>query len=334
MPMGDIETLPASEAKDTLPLSAILVSYRTRDLLANCLRDLARISTPHEVIVVDNASPDGSADMVAQRFPGIQLVRNRRNVGFARAVNQVLPACRGRYTLLLNPDTSFEPTALDTLVGVLDGDESIGAAGPAIRHPGDRLKVLSAGRQPTVWRLLTHATGLSRLSRRIPALEGFYLVRGIHDDRQRDVEWLTGACLLVRTSIVRSLGGLTERWFMYAEDLELSRRIRLAGYRLVHVPQAQLLHDMGASGEPEPGGADAGAATSTGWAVALHEYHREFLAANKNRDATWRAVFALQLLSRSAYYRLKALSNLERRPQWRAEAAGFAACARAVARRR
>lgn len=304
-------------------VSVVLVSFRTPTLLAACLEELRREPCIREVIVVDNASGDGSAELVERAFPETRLIRNAMNVGFARAVNQALGECAGEYILLLNPDVVLGPTAVSQLVALLASDPSIGAAGPAIRHIAGRLRVLSGGRQPTLWRMFTHATLLSRFSRRAPLLEGLNLLAGVHDDRPRDVEWLTGACLMIRHDALDSVGQLSERWFMYAEDLEFCLRLGRAGWRLVHLPSAHIVHHMAAS-------TDCSTATSTAWAVALHDYYREDICHGAISAVLWRLVFAAQLLSRSLYYRLRAVrARWSSQPalsnSWTREARGFAA---------
>lgn len=311
-------------------LSVVLVSYRTPELLAACLEQLVTETSVLEIVVVDNASNDGSADLVEHRFPDVRLIRNAANVGFARAVNQALRHCEGKYILLLNPDTVLEADTIDGLLCRLVTDPAIGAIGPAVRHPTGRLKVLSGGRQPTLWRMFTHATMLSRLSRRVPLLEGLNLLNGVHDDRPRDVEWLTGACVMLRHDALDAVGGLSERWFMYAEDLELCLRLRRAGWRLVHLPSSRIVHHMGASTDPAlPQG--------TAWAVALHDFYRTDICAGLVAGLLWRLVFAGQLISRSMYYHARSVVASLRCGRassqvWAREATGFAACAIAVLR--
>lgn len=321
--------LPAGSPRQ-VGLSVVVVSFRTPALLAACLAQLVAEPSVAEIVVVDNASGDGSAELVAQQFPGVRLIRNVANVGFARAVNQAVRHCTGEYLLLLNPDTVLRHGALDKLVEELTNAPTVAAVGPAIEHSSGRLRVLSAGRQPTVWRMFTHATLLSRLSRRLPLLEGMNLINGIHDDRPRDVEWLTGACLMVRRSALDAVGGLSERWFMYAEDVELCRRLHGAGWRLVHLPSARVVHHMGASADPAK-------PQSTAWAVALHDFYRSDISAGAAADLMWRATFASLLGSRSLYYRVLSKQAARRADAavsaaWGREAAGFAACAVAVLR--
>jgi N-acetylglucosaminyl-diphospho-decaprenol L-rhamnosyltransferase len=306
-------------------VSVVLVSFRTPKLLEACLEELRHEACVREVIVVDNASGDGSAELVERAFPEVRLIRNAVNVGFARAVNQAIGQCAGEYILLLNPDAVLEESALAQLVALLASDPAIGAAGPAISHITGRLRVLSGGRQPTLWRMFTHATLLSRFSRRLPLLEGLNLLTGVHDDRPRDVEWLTGACLMIRHDALDSVGALSEQWFMYAEDLELCLRLGRAGWRLVHLPSAHIVHHMAAS-------TDTPTATSTAWAVALHDFYRRDISKGPIARMAWRFIFAAQLLSRSLYYRLRSRkawmsSDREQTNSWLREARGFAASA-------
>jgi GT2 family glycosyltransferase len=330
-PLGEARSqLAVAGADARIGVSVVLVSFRTAKLLEACLEELRHEACVREVIVVDNASGDGSAELVEREFPEFRLIRNEVNVGFSRAVNQALGDCAGEYVLLLNPDVVLEESALSQLAALLAGDSAIGAVGPAIRHITGRLRVLSGGRQPTVWRMFTHATLLSRFSRRVPLLEGLNLLDGVHDDRPRDVEWLTGACLMIRHDALDSVGPLSEQWFMYAEDLEFCLRLGRAGWRLVHLPSAHIVHHMAAS-------TDTPTATSTAWAVALHDYYRRDISNGPIARMTWRLVFAAQLLSRSVYYRLRSRkarmsSDRGQANSWLREARGFAASALDVLR--
>ena len=310
-------------------LSVVVVSYQSRELLARCLADLARVRYPFEVLVIDNASLDGTVESVSRDYPEHRIIANPVNVGFARAVNQAILLCRGEFTLLLNPDTSFDATAIETLVDVLHNEPSIGAVAPLVEHEAGRRRVLDAGRQCTTWRLACHTFGLSRLSRRLGFLEGSYLLSGVHDDVRRDVEWAGGACLMVRSSLLTDLGGLSERWFMYAEDLELSLRITGRGYRIVHEPAARIVHRMAASSV----GADKRKAANVTWALAFADYHRSSIAKRRGPDLAWRSIFIIQLVTRALNCRFQAIRHPADRREWAAESRDFIACAGAVVRR-
>ncbi len=304
-------------------VSVIVVTYRSVDVIDACLRSVDRIDVTTQIVVIDNASDDGSADLVAASFPHVVLVKNKDNVGFAHAVNQAIVLCQGRATLLLNPDTEIEHGSVELLLAALDGDRALGAVGPLVTQPAGRRRVLEAGRQLTTWRMFTHATGLSRLSARVPLIEGSYLLRGVHDDHPRDVGWLSGACILVRTDLMVSLGGLNERWFMYAEDFEFCLRITHAGWLLRHLPAARVSHHMNTSGVGRR-------QAKIAWAMAWRSYHRGYLSHGWLSHLCWRVVFAFQLMSRACYFLVKAA--LKPGEGWASDAHDFGLCTVALFR--
>lgn len=305
-------------------VDAILVSYNTREQLRECLRSLLD-EQPRSIVVVDNNSSDGSADIVAAEFPSVRLIRNRQNVGFARAVNQALHGIGARFVLLLNPDAIMSPGSLSTLTEYLLANTAVGAVGPAMRHPDGRLRVLGAGRQPTLWRVFTHTTGLSRLSGFSPLFDGWQHVAGVHDRDPLTVEWLTGGCLLLRTQAVRDVGLLSERWFLYAEDLDLCKRLTDAGWQIVHLPSAEVSHRFGAS-TPDTG------RISTQWIDALKDYYRVRWLPGPITDLAWRVTFAAGFIARSGGYAMRAVRRPAECRLWRREARKYAAYARAVVR--
>lgn len=303
---------------------AILVSYNTREQLRDCLASLLK-EHPRSIVVVDNNSNDGSAEMVAVEFPTVTLIRNRENVGFARAVNQALRNARAPMVLLLNPDAIMTPGSLRALANYLLANPAVGAVGPAMRHPDGRLRVLPAGRQPTLWRVFTHISGLSRLSAVSPLFDGWQHLAGVHDRGPLAVEWLTGGCLLLRTQAVREVGLLSERWFLYAEDLELCKRLSDAGWQIVHLPNAEVYHRFGAS-SPDSG------PIGTQWIDALKDFYRMEWSPRPITDLAWRLTFAAGFIARSGGYALRAAQRPGERRSWQREARKYAAYARAVVR--
>jgi GT2 family glycosyltransferase len=224
-----------------------VLSYRTPALLGSCLRSLCaeRSQLDVEVTVVDNASGDGSPEMVQTNFPWVRLVRNERNIGFGAAHNQALASAHGRHLLILNSDTNVVPGALRTLVDFLDGHPDVAVAGPRLRFPDGTVQP-SRRRFPTVATLFFESTQLQRLSSSNPILRSYYVADG-SDDEQQDVDWLVGACLCVRASAAAQVGFFDERFFMYSEELDWCRRFREAGWRVVYVPRAEVMHLEGAS---------------------------------------------------------------------------------------
>jgi N-acetylglucosaminyl-diphospho-decaprenol L-rhamnosyltransferase len=222
-------------------LSVCVVSWNTRDLLADCLSSLE--ADPEyggwEVVVVDNASADGSATMVASRFPRVRLIRNPSNLGFAGANNLAMAQARGRYLALLNPDTRVRIGALGGLVRHMEREPTIGAVGPRLEDPDGTLQ-LSCGRVPS---LGTEIVGKLLLHKVFPF---FKLGRWNHAE-DRDVGWVTGACLMARREAVAAVGPLDAGIFMFYEDLEWCLRLRRCGWRIVYVPGSRVVHLGGQS---------------------------------------------------------------------------------------
>ena len=230
-----------------IELSVSVISYRTPVLLKQCLEALEaeRTSVDMDVTVVDNASGDGSADMVADQFPWARIIRNRRNVGFGAAHNQALRRATGRYWLVLNSDAAPRPGALRVLVDFLEANPRVAVAGPRLRYPDGTVQP-SRRRFPTVATLFVESTQIQRFIPRNPVLQRYYLADR-SDDEPQDVDWLVGACLCVRASAAAEVGLFDESFFMYSEELDWSRRFRAAGWRVAYVPSAEVVHLEGGS---------------------------------------------------------------------------------------
>ena len=229
-------------------LSIIIVSWNTRKLLEDCLGSiLANPPTwPCEIWVVDNASTDDSCAMLRERFPQVHLVENRENVGFARANNQAIQRCTGKYVLLLNPDTLVASGALQALVDFLDEHPDAGAAGARILNPDGSLQISSHPR-PTLSRELWRLFHLDALS----PYAAYPLTKWATDQPQ-EVEVLMGACLLLRKQALDKVGLLDEDYFIYSEEVDLCYRIQRAGWHIFWVPQAEVAHFGGQSTQQVP----------------------------------------------------------------------------------
>jgi N-acetylglucosaminyl-diphospho-decaprenol L-rhamnosyltransferase len=230
-----------------IELSVSVISYRTPVLLKQCLETLEaeRCSVDMDVTVVDNASGDGSADMVADQFPWARIIRNRRNVGFGAAHNQALRRAMGRYWLVLNSDAAPRPGALRVLVDFLEANPRVGVAGPRLRYPDGTVQP-SRRRFPTVATLFVESTQIQRFIPRNPVLRRYYLADR-SDDEPQDVDWLVGACLCARAAAAAEVGLFDESFFMYSEELDWCRRFRAAGWRVAYVPSAEVVHLEGGS---------------------------------------------------------------------------------------
>jgi GT2 family glycosyltransferase len=231
-------------------LSVVIVNWNVCDLLYRCLFSVLR--TPAggldlEVIVVDNASEDGSQDMVREEFPEVRLIANERNLGFTCASNQGWASSQGRHVLFLNPDTEVGRGALPTMVNYLDGRAGVGVLGPQLLHPSGSVQS-SRRRFPTVLTAVFESTLLEQWWPANPWAR-CYRLADRPDDVEQEVDWLVGACLLVRGQALQQVGGFDEGFFMYSEELDLCRRIRSAGWTVVFLPEARVVHHEGKSSE-------------------------------------------------------------------------------------
>ena len=235
-----------------MDLSIVIVSWNTRDDLARALTSMAGANCPveTETIVVDNASTDGSAAMVEQKFPWAQVISNGRNLGFAAANNQGLRASRGEFVLLLNPDTVVHPCALSSLVEFMRAHSDAAACGPKLLNADGSLQ-FSSRRFPTL------ATGFFRkvpLGRLLPdnRFNREYLMSDWDHTQPRQVDWVSGAALCLRRRVTEEIGLLDEGYFMYCEDVDWCYRARQAGYAIYYVPQATITHTRGRSSIQRP----------------------------------------------------------------------------------
>jgi GT2 family glycosyltransferase len=229
-------------------ISIIIVSWNTTQFLENCLASILENppTSPFENWVVDNASTDNSPRMVCEKFPQVHLVENRENVGFARANNQAIQRCKGKYILLLNPDTLVTSGALQALVDFLDKHPEAGAAGARMLQPDGSLQISSHPR-PTLarelWRLF-HLDNFSPYAR--------YPLAKWETNEPQEVDILAGSCLLLRKEALEQVGFLDEDYFMYSEEIDLCYRIQRAGWRMYWVPQAEVVHFGGQSTRQVP----------------------------------------------------------------------------------
>jgi GT2 family glycosyltransferase len=224
-------------------LSIIIVNWNTRDFLVGCLSSIYTDSPPDpfEVLVIDNASTDGSAQLVREHFPKVRLIENRENSGFARANNRAIKQSSGRYLLLLNSDTEVQPGALETLVDYMEENPQVGVAGSQLLNPDGSLQI-SCFPAPTLLRELWR---LFHLDKVIPF--GTYTMKTWELDRARPVDVLMGACMILRRETLRQVGLFDEDYFMYSEETDLCNRIQRAGWGLSWVPQAKVMHYGGQS---------------------------------------------------------------------------------------
>ena len=267
-------------------LTIVIVTYNSAAHVGTCLESIpaAARTTAHEVIVVDNASADGTAALVRERWPQVRVIDAGGNLGFARGNNLGIRATASELVLLLNPDTVSGEGALDRLVAVLDAMPAVAVAGPRIVDDSGRAELsygamigpLAELRQ----KLITHGH-----ARRWPLIAG----RVERASRQASFpDWVSGACLLIRRSDLDAAGLLDERYFLYTEDADLCAAVRAQGRLVRYSPEAEVMHVRGAS-----------RASSPGWGEQA--YRRSQLAFYRKHHPGWAPVLALYLMVRGRF---------------------------------
>lgn len=242
---------PLPHGKYAVEISVVIVSWNARSFLEECLESLEQPSKCSlEVIVVDNASSDGSPEMVAARFPSVVLIQTGANLGFSKGNNVGIRRSRGKYLALINSDARVLPGCLDRLAEFLDEHEDVGMVGPRVMY-GDMTLQSSCRRFPGVW---NNFCEVFRLNKIFPSSEYF---AGEHMfyfgyNRTREVEVLVGCFILARRSAVEQFGLLDEDFWMYGEDLDWSRRCRNAGWKVIFYPDAEAVHHCGGSSANDP----------------------------------------------------------------------------------
>jgi N-acetylglucosaminyl-diphospho-decaprenol L-rhamnosyltransferase len=240
---------------EQVDVSAIIVNWNTRDLLVQCLQSLHDTTGDQdlEVIVVDNASSDGSPEMVRKRFPQVKLIENQENVGFAQANNQAIKRCRGHYMLLLNSDTQVLPGSLDKTVRFMDEHPRTGITGVRLLNP-DRTFQASYTPFPTLWQEFLMLSGLGRSLIR-PTFPSCAPETG--KGAQQIKGYVEGAYLMARREAVDQVGGLDERIFMYAEEVDWCYRFAQAGWEVWYLPDVAIVHYGGQSSKQRQGRMEA-----------------------------------------------------------------------------
>jgi GT2 family glycosyltransferase len=224
-------------------INIIIVNWNSGELIRTCLQSIRQASAGLKVktIVVDNGSRDGSADLIEREFPEVLLIRSGRNLGFGRGNNLAQPHIAPGYVLFLNPDTDLNPDALRQMCEFLESHAAVGAVGCKMVFPGGEIADQNLQWFPTPFtefiRIAFLTYGMIR------RLEG--VLPWNDPGKSGAVQKLYGGCFLTRTSVLEKVGWFDERFFMYAEDVDLSRRIRDAGWQLFYLSEAQIMHVAG-----------------------------------------------------------------------------------------
>jgi GT2 family glycosyltransferase len=229
-------------------VSVCLVTLNTRDYLRQCLVSLfENTHVELEVFVVDNASSDGTVEMLRQEFPGVQVIRNSANLGYTHPNNQALRRANGRYLMLLNPDTILHKGSVDALVAFMDGQPQAGICGPKILNSDGTFQEVCRRGVARPWNTISYFLRLHRLFPGDPRFGG-YLLTHLDEDQTAEVDGLSGACMLIRREVVNQIGYLDEDYFAYQEDADYCFRAQAAGWKVMYYPAARVTHFGGKGG--------------------------------------------------------------------------------------
>jgi GT2 family glycosyltransferase len=235
-----------------MDISVVIVAWNAKHYLELCLQSLAAAQPRRsmEIIVVDNASSDGSAEMIEARFPYVKLIRSSENLGFAKGNNVGIRQCQGRYIALVNPDVVVFSGCLDALADFLDQNPKVGNVGPRVLNP-DMTMQSTCRRSPTLWNNFCSATGLATKFKKSRIFAGEHMFYFPHD-RTLPVDVLVGCFSMIRREAFNEVGLLDEDLFMYGDDVDWCRRCWKAGWQVVFFPGAKAIHDRGKITAPYP----------------------------------------------------------------------------------
>ncbi len=229
-------------------ISVVIVNYNVKEYLEQALLSLQRAveHISHEIFVVDNASVDGSVSHIRRRFPGVQLIESRENLGFGRANNLALQKVRGEYVVLINPDTVVQEDTFTELLKLFEKTPDAGAATCKIINPDGSFSVDCRHNIPTPMDALWKVLGFSRLFPKSKIFSRYNLTY-LDPDKTYPVPAISGSFMMIKKSVLDNIGLFDERFFMYCEDIDLCQRINRAGYKIYYAPTSQIIHYKGES---------------------------------------------------------------------------------------
>lgn len=231
-----------------MDLSIIIVNYNVKEFLQNLVHSLQKAVSKitHEIIVVDNASDDGSVEFINEKFPHIKLITNQINLGFSKANNAALKIAKGKFILLINPDTIVSEDTITKMIGFFHDHSDAGLAGCKILNPDGSLQLACRRSFPGPWTSFCKVTGLSAM---FPKSKLFakYNLTYLDENSTYEVDAISGSFMMMKREAYEKVGGFDEQFFMYGEDLDLCYRIQKNGYKVYYYPGTQIIHYKGES---------------------------------------------------------------------------------------
>ncbi|HUN55336.1 MAG TPA: glycosyltransferase family 2 protein [Smithella sp.] len=237
---------------DLFDISIIIVNWNTKELLLNCVSTIQQAINHYkvEIIVVDNASNDGSVQALKDFYPHVKLIQNKENLGFAKANNLGIKSSSGKYVCLVNSDIEVRGDCLFNMYNYMDKHSTIAVLGPKVFYP-DMTGQVSCTHFPTIWNNICEASGLHKISHRLKIFSGEHM-RYFHHNAILKVDSLVGCFLMIRRSAIDQVGLLDERFFIYVEEVDWCKRFRNAGWDIVFMPDASVIHHDASSSSKDP----------------------------------------------------------------------------------
>ena len=275
-------------------IAVVIVTYNSSDEIEQSIRSIPQ-NVNTEIVVFDNASTDDSVQIVeGLKATGLvsRLILSSENLGFSKAVNLAIGEFPGRDILLFNPDARMDPGCLERLAELAHEENRVGILSPIV-YSKSAVRTMTAGRQPRIWPMFTHFSGISGLLPRVAAVEGRQLFLAHHSADDRLVEWVAGCCMYIKKETIEAIGVLDERWFMYGEDVQYCKRATDAGFTIRLVHDARCFHEMGASVVKAPSD------INTMWPRNLYDYYKHEYEPNAISRTVWRTIFSTGMLGRA-----------------------------------
>lgn len=239
-------------SSNQIDISVVIVGWNAKHYLELCLDSLVKAPPRRsmEVFVVDNASTDGTSEIIEAKYPWVKLIKSPENLGFSRGNNVAIRQCQGRYIALVNPDVIVFPGCLDALADFLDANPKVGNVGPRVFNP-DMSMQSTCRKFPTLWNNFCSATGLSTKLKNSRFFAGEHMFYFPHD-RTLAVDVIVGCFSMIRRDTFDAVGLLDENLFMYGDDVDWCRRAHNAGWEVMFYPGGQAIHDRGKTTAPYP----------------------------------------------------------------------------------
>jgi hypothetical protein len=268
-----------------MQLSIIIVSYNTEELLTDCLQSITKATRglETETFVVDNNSSDRTVETVKEKFPWVKLVANSKNLGFSKANNLALKIAKGKYILVLNPDTVLESDTLLKMLEFMDKNPEYSMATCKVKLESGELDLDARRRFPTPWRAFCHFSHLSKIFKNINFFSEYYM-DDVPENQQHEVDACAGAFMFIRSSALEEVGFFDEDFFFYGEDLDLCYRFRQNGYKIVYTPITKIIHYKGASS-----------------GIKKHSKHLSKISREAKAKAIWESTHAMKLFYKKHY---------------------------------